>query len=107
ILVLTCVCNSCGDFLITEDVYYAKGFHKMSQKKALKAMADYCKQGSLLCFRKHDGKSERCIANPIYISSQAKTNGIISIKLSNKIDKRLVRAEAKLTLSPDKAASIL
>lgn len=107
ISILSCVCNSCGDFLISDDVYYAQGFNKLSQKKALKKMADYCKQGKILCFRGDDGKSERCIANPVYISSQAKTNGIISIRISNKIDKRLVRAEAKLTLSPESAATIL
>lgn len=76
-LVLTCVCNSCGGLLMTEDMIKQHGLHKLSYEKRLPKMAEICI--GTPCYREkpaiRGGKIEPCKANPHYLPAEVKDAG--------------------------------
>jgi len=83
ISVLSCVCNSCGSLLITEQMWKENNFNKMSYETRLAAMEKYCL--GRRCLNQHEqigiGVIEECKKNPIFITADIKEKGTITYNL--------------------------
>lgn len=99
-------CNACGAPLISDDVMREKGFNLLPTQKRLKEMELYCKSG-IHCLRPRDGITKPCTLNPEYISSSAKTEGIIEYRVSNKGNKKNLAVEVRQQKTAKDALRIL
>lgn len=123
VAVLTCVCNSCGGLLITEDVMREKGYMKLSQTKRLSAMEAYCNGAP--CLRKKEDKScingeprkggviIPCTKNPIYETKDIRKKGVITYRIPSdekgqrKTNKKSSESDAILSMSIEQVMNIL
>jgi DNA-directed RNA polymerase II subunit RPB1 len=69
ILVLSCVCNSCGGLLVTRSEIEQAGINRLRDEKRLKAIKELVKKLSRNCQRYKDIPGARnCDPNPVYTS---------------------------------------
>ena len=113
VAVLTCVCNSCGKLLISQNIYMEKGFNKMRFGKRLAALEDYCKT---LTACTNNNKNEflpggpiaPCSRNPLYETKDLKENGKIMYRSYDVYsDKKSAKASPIEPMGLDDVAKIL
>lgn len=68
--VLTCVCNSCGGLLMTEEQMRERGLLKYSGAKRLQMMEPECV--NLHCTRPRDQFAKPCRRNPVFLPARIK-----------------------------------
>ncbi len=107
--ILSCVCNSCGQLLITRELMEEKGFLRLSYDKRLAKMEEYCKD--LLCIKSKGplkgGPIEDCAKNPVFVvTAELKETGVITYKTPQN-GRKPTKDDKIETLSIEKVYTIL
>jgi len=82
--VLTCVCNDCGNLLITEDIIEREGYNRLSYDKYLSALETYCKSINKCLAPKKNLPGARvlpCKTNPSFVTTDLRDKGVITYKV--------------------------
>ena len=85
IRILMCVCNSCGECLLTEDIIRNEGLLEMSLVSRIKILSEISVKQ--ICSKKY---SQPCAINPTYFPSKCKDSHIIICEYDNKGQKIVI-----------------
>lgn len=99
--ILTCVCNNCGELLISPTSRRYKEIMRMGFTKRLGEIAKACKGAQCLRQKSQDEKERvlSCSKNPIFITSDLKDKGVISFRLED--------SKEVMTMDPSRVLEIL
>ena len=83
IRVLMCVCNSCGECLLTERVMRRQGMFEMAPLARIRKLSEICAKQR--CTKKHtyNGNPCPCVPNPTYFPKKTKDNHIVMCEYDN------------------------
>ena len=80
---LTVICNSCGNLLVTSDIIESQGWNRLSFEARLNAMQEFCGK-NLSCTYRHSsckyGNTTNCERNPIFETTDVLKFGYIQYK---------------------------
>lgn len=84
IRILMCICNSCGECLLTEMVMKYQGLLELPLLVRIKKMSEICAKQR--CTKRHydaEGKYYPCVPNPTYFPQKAKDGYIVMCEYEN------------------------
>lgn len=119
--VLTCVCGSCAQLLLTEMDIKQLGFDRLPPAKRLAEMEKHCKDlkclrdkpplprmsGSPLCGTEPRGEVMKCGQNRVFTTSDLKEKGVISYKAPPEKSRKNIKDLPELPMSIETVCNIL